>query len=297
MAQQIPLESGAVAGRAADQGRTIEIAPGVAYRRLLLVNVVFVGEPAAGDRGWVLIDAGVAGTRPLIVSAAAERFGANARPAAIVLTHGHFDHVGTLKDLVQRWDVPVYAHRMERPYLDGRAAYPPPDPKVGGGLMSLLSPLYPRGPIDVAARLLDLPEDGTVPPMPGWRWLHTPGHSAGHVSFWHEADRILLAGDAFITTRQESAYAAAAPTQPPELHGPPMYFTPDWEKARLSVGRLARLEPEVAVTGHGPAVHGMALRGALHALADGFDRVAVPKRGRYVGHPAREEDGSAYPAP
>lgn len=297
MAQQIPLDAAALAGHAADHGRTTEIAADLAYRRLLLVNVVFVGKPGAGDRGWVLIDTGVVGTGPLIVSAAAERFGSGARPAAIILTHGHFDHVGALKDLAERWDAPVYAHRLERPYLDGRAAYPPPDPSVGGGLMSLLSPLYPRGPVDVGARLQDLPADGTVPHMPGWRWLHTPGHSAGHVSFWREEDRALIAGDAFITTRQESAYAATAPSQPPELHGPPMYFTPDWEKAKASVRRLAELEPEVAVTGHGPAAHGPELRTALHTLAQEFDSVAVPKHGRYVGHPAREEDGSAYPAP
>ena len=297
MAQQIPLDAAALAGHAADHGRTTEVAADLAYRRLLLVNVAFVGRPGAGDRGWVLIDAGMVGTGPLIVSAAAERFGSGARPAAIVMTHGHFDHVGALKDLAERWEAPVYVHRLERPYLDGRAAYPPPDPTVGGGLMSLLSPLYPRGPVDVGARLHDLPADGTVPHMQGWRWLHTPGHSAGHVSFWREEDRALIAGDAFITTRQESAYAATAPNQPPELHGPPMYFTPDWEKARASVRRLAELEPEVAVTGHGPAVHGAELRTALHALARDFDDVAVPKHGRYVGHPAREEDGSAYPAP
>ena len=297
MAQQVLLDSAAVAGHAADQGRTTEVAADLAYRRLLLVNVVFVGRPGAGDRGWVLIDTGVAGTGPLIVSAAAERFGSGARPAAIILTHGHFDHVGTLKDLAERWEAPVFAHRLERPYLDGRAAYPPPDPTVGGGLMSLLSPLYPRGPVDVGARLQDLPADGSVPHMQGWRWLHTPGHSAGHVSFWREEDRALIAGDAFITTRQESAYAATAPNQPPELHGPPMYFTPDWEKAGASVRRLAELEPEVAVTGHGPAVQGADLRAALHTLARDFDSVAVPQHGRYVGHPAREEDGSAYPAP
>ncbi|WP_347404076.1 MBL fold metallo-hydrolase [Mesorhizobium sp. WSM4976] len=45
--------------------------------------------------------------------------------------------------------------------------------------------------------------------MPGWRWLHTPGQAPGHISLWREADHTLVAGDAFITTGQESAYEVA----------------------------------------------------------------------------------------
>ena len=289
MAQQIPMSRSDITGDKQDDG-TIEVAPDLAFLRLLFVNVVLFGAP--GARGWVLIDAGVAGTAGRITRAAAERFGADAPPAAIVLTHAHFDHVGVLEELAQRWDVPVYAHPLEVPYLDGSASYPPPDPTVGGGLTALLSPLFPRGPVDVKRWLRPLPEDGSVPDMPGWRWLHTPGHSVGHVSLWRDADRALIAGDAFVTTAQESAYAAV--TQEPELHGPPKYFTHDWQAARQSVQQLAALEPELAVTGHGRAMHGPAMRNALHRLARDFDQLAVPDGGRFTGAPQRAEDGSAY---
>jgi glyoxylase-like metal-dependent hydrolase (beta-lactamase superfamily II) len=130
--------------------------------------------------------------------------------------------------------------------------------------------------------------------MPGWRWLHTPGHTPGHVSLWREADRTIIAGDAFVTTRQESAYAVTV--QKPEMHGPPMYYTTDWDKARTSVEQLAALEPELAVTGHGPAMRAAQLRAALHELARDFDRL-IPERGKYVEQPARAEDGSAYRRP
>ena len=116
--------------------------------------------------------------------------------------------------------------------------------------------------------------------MPGWRWLHTPGHTPGHVSLWREQDRLLIAGDAFITTRQESAYAAVR--QAPEMHGPPMYFTPDWVSARSSVQHLATLSPDVVVTGHGHAMQGQKMRAALQELAERFDEVAVPQTGRYA---------------
>src|SRR4051812_36339163 len=229
MAQQVPVDPQAVANGVENDG-VHEILNDLAYQRLAIVNVMYVGPRGARDREWVLVDAGVMGTGASILSAVKKRFGEQSRPAAIVMTHGHFDHVGALEDLASRWEAPIYAHELERPYLDGRSSYPPPDPSVGGGLMSALSKLYPRGPFDVSRWLHVLPADGTIPGMPGWRWIATPGHSPGHVSFWRESDRTLIAGDAFITTAQESAYAVM--TQRPEMHGPPMYYTPDWVSAR-----------------------------------------------------------------
>ncbi|MBS7700067.1 MULTISPECIES: MBL fold metallo-hydrolase [unclassified Chelatococcus] len=299
MPHQVPLHSNDRAYDAqfdARRGdRTHELCPDLAYRRLGLVNVVFYGLAGASDREWVLIDAGVMGTKALIVQAAEERFGPGSRPAAIVLTHGHFDHVGSLEALAAEWDVGVYAHGLEHPYLDGSASYPPPDPTVGGGLMSMLAPLYPRGPVDVRSRLKALPLDGTVPQMPGWRWLHTPGHTPGHISLWREADRTMIAGDAFITTRQESAYAVLL--QQPEMHGPPMYYTTDWAAARASVALLAALEPERVVTGHGAAMKGESMRAALNRLAREFDSIAVPEGGRYVRQPANQREGGEYRRP
>ncbi|KAB0675804.1 MBL fold metallo-hydrolase [Aureimonas leprariae] len=296
MAQQIPLPDDASAVDpvldAARADHTHEIAPDIAYRRLGLVNVVFVGAPGAGDRNWVLVDAGLPGTKGLIAGAARERFGEGARPAAIVMTHGHFDHIGTLEDLAEEWDAPVYAHPRELPYLNGSASYPPGDPSVGGGLMAAMARLYPRGPVDVRRHLHALPDDGSVPGLPDWRWIHTPGHSVGHVSFWREADRSLIVGDAFVTTAQESAYAVAV--QRPEMHGPPMYYTVEWDKAKHSVEALAALKPERVVTGHGQAMQGEAMRAGLERLAREFDAVAVPEKGRYLAEPARAEDRSAY---
>lgn len=293
MAQQIPVDPDSRVDEVQTDG-VHEVLPGLGYQRLAIVNVAYHGTRGAGDR-WVLIDAGVTGAAGMILHAVEHLVGKGSRPAAIVLTHGHFDHVGALAELAERWEVPVYAHELELPYLDGRASYPPPDPTVGGGLMSALSRFYPRGPIDVSRWLDVLPADGAVPSMPGWRWIHTPGHTPGHISLWRESDRTLIAGDAFITTAQESAYAVA--TQRPELHGPPMYYTQDWVQAKESVERLAALEPELVITGHGRAMQGPALRAALHALARGFDRVAVPKYGRYVDRPAGPVDGTAYRRP
>ncbi len=296
MNEQIPLGPDSLADNskadAARDDHTRELLSDVAYKRLGIVNIAFYGKANAGDDAWVLIDAGLAGTAGIIRRAAEERFGKDARPAAIIMTHGHFDHAGGLEALAQEWEVPIYAHELELPYLNGTASYPPPDPSVGGGMMALLSPMYPRSPYDVSRWLQPLPADGTVPHIPGWKWIHVPGHTPGQIALWRQGDGVLLAADAFITTRQESAYAVAI--QKPELHGPPAYFTQDWEASRLSVEKLAALEPELVVTGHGPAMQGPEMRAALQHLARNFEEIAVPEEGKYVRDPATVESGKAY---
>ena len=276
-------------------GGTIPVAADLAYLRVAIVNVLFYGARDAGDRGWVLVDAGIPGSAERIARAAESRYGSGVRPSAIVLTHGHFDHVGALKELAERWDAPIYAHELELPYLTGRSAYPPPDPTVGGGAMALMSKLYPRGPVDVSDRVRALPADGGIPEMPGWSWMFTPGHTPGHVSLFRTEDRLLIAGDAVVTTKQESAMAVA--TQRRELHGPPMYYTQDWRAARTSVELLASLEPETLIAGHGRPMRDAAMRERLHELARDFERLAVPRHGRYVHEPAVADERGTVSVP
>jgi hypothetical protein len=81
------------------------------------------------------------------------------------------------------------------------------------------------------------------------------------------------------------------------MHGLPMYYTMEWDKAAASVAQLAELQPETVVAGHGVPMRGLEMRNAHHRLARDFDRIAVPRNGRYLRTPARAEDGSAYCRP
>jgi glyoxylase-like metal-dependent hydrolase (beta-lactamase superfamily II) len=260
--------------------RAEQIAPGVFRLRTLMVNVYFVGD-GVSSTGWTLIDTGLPGSARAIRREAERMLGR--APSAILMTHAHFDHTGGLVRLADEWRVPVYAHPLEMPYLTGQSAYPPPDPFVGGGAQSWMSPLFPRGPIDAGRRVHMLPENGVVPTLPGWRWLLTDGHSPGHVSFFRESDRTLIAGDAVVTMRQESMLEVLR--QRPIVSRPPAYFTCDWIAARQSVERLAALHPNVLGTGHGVPMEGADMRSQLCDLAERFD-AAMPSSGRYVPYPA-----------
>lgn len=265
-----------------------EIAPDVACLPVTITNVYFVG---ARGQPWALVDTGTPGSASKIQAAAEARYGAGARPQAIILTHGHFDHSGAARSLAETWDVPVYAHPLEVPFLSGRSPYPPSDPTVGGAI-AFLSRAFPSKPIDLGDHLRVLPPDGTVPGLPGWEWLATPGHAPGHVALWRANDRTLLAGDACVTVNMDSFAALAR--KKPDVCRAPAPFNYDWDAARASASRLAALRPQTLACGHGIPLSGPSVAQGLDALARGFP---IPTHGRYVAVPAVTDAGGIASLP
>lgn len=266
------------------------IAQDVGWLPVSFVNVYFVGEPGGS---WVLIDAGLPGRAKQITAAAAAHFGADRPPEAIILTHGHFDHAGSAWELADQWDVPIFVHPLEVPYLTNQSPYPPPDPTIGGAI-AFLSRFMPSRAFNFRGRVqpLDL---GRIPHLPEWECIATPGHSPGHVSFFRRADGVLIAGDAFATMDMDSWTGLISAKQVLARGGAP--FNMDWDATQASVRKLAALRPTVAACGHGIPITDVDLPARLDQFAAEFRR---PGHGRYVDEPAiTDRDGivSLPPAP
>jgi glyoxylase-like metal-dependent hydrolase (beta-lactamase superfamily II) len=256
------------------------IAPDVGWLPISFVNAYFVGRPGGS---WILVDAGLPGRAKQIIEAAEARYGAAAPPEAIILTHGHFDHAGSALPLAVYWNVPIYAHRLEMPYLTGKSHYPPPDPTIGGAI-AFLSRFMPASARNLSGRIREL-QSNEVPGAPGWEWLATPGHSPGHISLFRRSDRVLLAGDAFATMNMDSWSGLVTGRKTLARAGAP--FNTDWEATRLSVKELAKLRPNVVGCGHGIPRCDAELAARLERFADNFRR---PRHGRYVRRAARTDE-------
>ncbi len=253
-----------------------EVLPDIFLLHFTIVTACIAGR----SNSWVLIDTGLENSYDFILESAAKRFGKESRPLAILLTHGHFDHIGSVARLAEHWDVPVYAHELEIPYITGKQDYPLGDPEVDEGLVAKISPSFPHRSINLGHRAVVLPEDGSVPGMPDWKWIHTPGHTEGHVSFFRPKDKVLIVGDAFTTTKQESF--ASVLTQQEQVKGPPAYLTTDWQAAQKSVEHIKELKPEWAIPSHGLPMKGEELATHLDYLSRHFKEVAVPDQGRFA---------------
>ena len=101
-------------------------------------------------------------------------------PGAILLTHGHFDHVWGVKALLEQWDVPVYMSFRDMEVLASGAS-------IFRGMRSL------RG-LDTGFKVQEQPEAITVGGVV-WTVIPTPGHTPGGVCCYSEENSLLISGD------------------------------------------------------------------------------------------------------
>lgn len=168
-----------------------------------------------------LVDTGAPGRAKAILAELRE---AGVEPGRILLTHGDFDHVGGAAFLREQTGAEVCAPAAERPFIARDRSFSP------GLLRRVLLRIF-RFPQPVVDRWL---EDGEA--VGGIEAVSTPGHTPGHTSYVF--GRTLLAGDAIVTL-------------PYRFKEPPVRYSLDAQEARRSIARLAELDVDVAVSGHG----------------------------------------------
>ncbi len=189
--------------------------------------------------GDVLIDAGTRLDRRRVL-----RQIAGMDIAAHALTHAHFDHYGSSHAVCTTLGIPLWCGADDVEAVEAGKMV------AKGGRMV---PGAPAHPVDRALREGD--------EVAGFTVLDTPGHSPGHVSYWREADRVLVCGD--VMWGYNPFVLAGGIRQPFPL------ASPDPALNRRSARRLAELEPELVCFGHGPVLHdGTAFVAAAQRLAD-----------------------------
>ncbi|MCG3089064.1 MBL fold metallo-hydrolase [Sporosarcina cyprini] len=104
-------------------------------------------------------------------------------PIAILLTHAHFDHIGAVDEIRERYNIPVYLHKAEAawmndPSLNGSARYPGLPRIVNRPADHLLSE---EGELRVGSFTMEI--------------RHVPGHSPGSVLYSFPEERFAIVGD------------------------------------------------------------------------------------------------------
>jgi glyoxylase-like metal-dependent hydrolase (beta-lactamase superfamily II) len=179
----------------------------------------------------VLVDASTRYATRRILRQVADR-----KLSAHALTHAHPDHQGASHNVCERLGIPFWVGEgdddaAETPDLIGQRQ---PDHFIAQLFFKTCT--GPGHPVD--RKLVEGDE------VAGFKVLHVPGHSAGHVAFWRESDGVLIAGDVFNSANPFTGI--------PGLRVPYDFFTPDPAQNRRSAKRLGQLEPKLVLLGHGP---------------------------------------------
>lgn len=232
------------------------VVPGLYRVSLGVVNAYLLVDGAV-----TIIDTGTPGSEDKILRAVRTLGKEPSDVDAIVVTHLHADHAGSLAALKAATGAAAWMHPADAALVrDGTAArrmYPAP------GLANRLISTAMRflAPASVSpAEVEHHAEDGDELPFAGGlRVVHVPGHCAGQIALvWPRHGGVLIAADAAANT--------ALPGRRRKLSYPPIFE--DFEVGKQSLRRLAQLEVAVAVFGHGEPI----LTGAGAQLREQFDR-------------------------
>jgi len=184
-------------------------------------------------REAILIDAGLMGEMGQLAALLAGLGLGWPNLRAILLTHGHLDHVGNLARIKQLSGAPIFAHPAEQPHIDGKYPY-----RGAARLCGAMEALG-RAVLRYRRAVIDEPltPGAKLPFWGGLEVIHLPGHTQGHCGFYSPRFDLLLAGDLFASYRFST-------------HLPPIFLNSCAEKLPDSVRRVVELAPRYVVPNH-----------------------------------------------
>jgi glyoxylase-like metal-dependent hydrolase (beta-lactamase superfamily II) len=193
----------------------------------------------SGDGELVLIDAGFPNQEAAIFNAI-QTIGRRPEDLGhLVCTHAHPDHIGSAAAVVNRTGATTWLHAVDVPIAESGGPFRPMTSSPGLpqriGFRLFWRPDERVGPLPIDNQIAD---GDTLPVAGGLTVVHTPGHSAGHVSLSWQSGRLMIIGDA-------GSNVAGI--------GDPLGFE-DRTEGRRSQQRLAALEFEAAAFGHGRSI-------------------------------------------
>jgi glyoxylase-like metal-dependent hydrolase (beta-lactamase superfamily II) len=195
----------------------------------------------------VLIDTGMPGDEAVILQALNE-LGVHSRNLRMILiTHAHLDHVGALAAVKGATDARVYASVHEKDHIEGRRLLCSMHREGLGGkvfkcILYVMEKFVKKyEPVQLYSAYSD--EEGAGR-MDGIEIIPTPGHSPGSLSFYFPAKRAVFVGDALTGTPAPGLPLRAGCS--------------DYARALRSVKRLAQLDADVCLFGHGEPLVGNA---------------------------------------
>lgn len=205
------------------------------------------------EKGVVLLDTGYPGQVRLFQQKLSDYGFELSDLVKILLTHQDIDHIGSLPNLIEsNPSTEVYASLIEKPYIEGNKqilkfneqalAQIDQLPEAIQTHIRRLAANLPKAPVHHTIK------DGEILSIGGGlQVIETPGHTPGHISFYHIPSKTLIAGDALFAHEGEFILPDPAVTY-------------DMEQAKDSIRKLTNYEIETVICYHGGMVQGNILQ-------------------------------------
>jgi glyoxylase-like metal-dependent hydrolase (beta-lactamase superfamily II) len=189
------------------------------------------------DGSLILIDTGIKGSWRKIDKALRSIGKSPSDVKAIVISHAHLDHVGSLEKAKYYTNGLIYGHEIEKDFISNGKTPQVTHLFFAAKIFSFFSTNIDAVDVDYSFK-----DEEVLNLAGGLKVIHTPGHTPGHCSFLHLASSTLITGDAVVNFFARLSY-------------PFKYFCSDYKLTKQTAQKLAEFDYDSAVFMHGPPIY------------------------------------------